>query len=72
MLTSKGVASVPRASLVILLASIGSFNLPAWPVYSIPDRATMLLDDDCRVEADPTPTRRTVWETTGSAVGLLP
>jgi proton glutamate symport protein len=33
MLTSKGVAGVPRASLVILLASIGSFNLPAWPVY---------------------------------------
>jgi proton glutamate symport protein len=33
MLTSKGVAGVPRASLVILMASIGSFNLPAWPVY---------------------------------------
>jgi proton glutamate symport protein len=28
MITSKGVAAVPRASLVILLATLGSFNLP--------------------------------------------
>src|SRR5204863_10003190 len=28
MLTSKGVASVPRASLVILAATVASFNLP--------------------------------------------
>ncbi len=35
MLTSKGVAGVPRASLVILLATLGSFNLPVWPVYII-------------------------------------
>src|SRR6185369_1191600 len=28
MLTSKGVAAVPRASLVILLATLASFNLP--------------------------------------------
>jgi proton glutamate symport protein len=33
MLTSKGVAGVPRAGLVILLATVGSFNLPIWPVY---------------------------------------
>ena len=33
MLTSKGVAGVPRAGLVILLATVGSFNLPMWPVY---------------------------------------
>ena len=33
MLTSKGVAGVPRAGLVILLATVGSFNLPLWPVY---------------------------------------
>lgn len=32
MLTSKGVAGVPRASLVILLATVTSFNLPLWPV----------------------------------------
>src|SRR5690348_10110572 len=35
MLTSKGVAGVPRASLVILMATLGSFNLPLWPVYII-------------------------------------
>jgi proton glutamate symport protein len=35
MLTSKGVAGVPRASLVILLGTIGSFHLPAEPVFII-------------------------------------
>ncbi|MBO3271983.1 dicarboxylate/amino acid:cation symporter [Hymenobacter defluvii] len=35
MLTSKGVAGVPRASLVILLATVSSFNLPSWPVFII-------------------------------------
>ena len=35
MLTSKGVAGVPRASLVILLATVASFGLPAWPVFII-------------------------------------
>jgi Na+/H+-dicarboxylate symporter len=35
MLTSKGVAGVPRASLVILMATLGDFNLPVWPVYII-------------------------------------
>jgi proton glutamate symport protein len=35
MLTSKGVAGVPRASLVILLATVSSFGLPPWPVFII-------------------------------------
>ena len=35
MLTSKGVAGVPRASLVILLATATSFGLPTWPIYII-------------------------------------
>jgi len=35
VLTSKGVAGVPRAALVILLGTIASFNLPAWPVFLI-------------------------------------
>lgn len=35
MLTSKGVAGVPRASLVILLATISNFNLPVEPIYII-------------------------------------
>ncbi len=35
MLTSKGVAGVPRASLVILLGTAASFGLPIWPIYVI-------------------------------------
>jgi proton glutamate symport protein len=35
MLTSKGVAGVPRAALVILLATAASFNLPAEPIFII-------------------------------------
>ena len=35
MLTSKGVAGVPRASLVILLGTVASFNLPPEPVFII-------------------------------------
>ena len=33
MLTSKGVAGVPRATLVILLGTIDSFHLPSWPIF---------------------------------------
>jgi len=35
MLTSKGVAGVPRASLVILLGTLSSFHLPVEPVFII-------------------------------------
>lgn len=35
MLTSKGIAGVPRASLVILLGTAASFGLPLWPVMAI-------------------------------------
>ncbi len=35
MLTSKGVAGVPRASLVILLGTASSFNLPVEPIFII-------------------------------------
>lgn len=35
MLTSKGVAAVPRASLVILIATAATFNLPIWPIMAI-------------------------------------
>ncbi len=35
MLTSKGVAGVPRATLVILLGTAASFNLPEWPIFVI-------------------------------------
>lgn len=33
MLTSKGVAGVPRASLVILLGTASSFGMPTWPIF---------------------------------------
>jgi proton glutamate symport protein len=35
MLTSKGVAGVPRASLVILLGTATNFGLPVWPIFII-------------------------------------
>lgn len=35
MLTSKGVAGVPRASLVILLGTAASFRMPVWPIFII-------------------------------------
>jgi proton glutamate symport protein len=35
MLTSKGVAGVPRASLVILLGTAASFGMPVWPIFII-------------------------------------
>jgi proton glutamate symport protein len=35
MLTSKGVAAVPRASLVILIATADQFELPMWPIAAI-------------------------------------
>jgi proton glutamate symport protein len=35
MLTSKGVAAVPRASLVILIATADQFGLPLWPIAAI-------------------------------------
>jgi proton glutamate symport protein len=33
MLTSKGIAGVPRATLVILLATVDQFHLPSWPIF---------------------------------------
>ena len=35
MLSSKGVAAVPRASLIILIATADTFNLPLWPIMAI-------------------------------------
>lgn len=35
MLTSKGVAGVPRASLVILIGTATNFGLPLWPIFII-------------------------------------
>lgn len=35
LLTSKGVAGVPRASLVILAATVDQFHIPDWPIAVI-------------------------------------
>jgi proton glutamate symport protein len=35
LLTSKGVAGVPRASLVILAGTVNQFNIPEWPIAVI-------------------------------------
>jgi proton glutamate symport protein len=35
MLTSKGVAGVPRAVLVVLLATAATFHLPSEPIFII-------------------------------------
>jgi proton glutamate symport protein len=35
ILTSKGVAAVPRASLVILIATAATFKMPLWPIMAI-------------------------------------
>jgi proton glutamate symport protein len=35
MITSKGVAGIPRATLVILLGTADSFHLPVWPLLVI-------------------------------------
>ena len=43
-------------------------GLPDWPAYTIPDRATMLFDNTCRVERDPGRETRELWEEiTGTA-----
>lgn len=36
-------------------------SLPAWPVYSAAERATMVLDADCRVVRDPGREARALW-----------
>lgn len=45
-------------------------NLPDWPAFWGGGRATMLLDDHCRVVEDPAPNVRAAWAATGSATGL--
>ncbi len=35
--------------------------LPAWPAYNQTERATMILDSECRVESDPGGETRLLW-----------
>ena len=37
-------------------------HVAEWPLYREPQRSTMILDEECRVEEDPMGERRAVWE----------
>lgn len=44
--------------------------LPKWPVYDTQTRATLMLDNDCRIENDPRGEERCLWqEITDTAEG---
>jgi para-nitrobenzyl esterase len=36
-------------------------GIPSWPIYSTEKRATMIFDNDCRVENDPNREERKAW-----------
>jgi len=38
--------------------------VPEWPAFDRTSRATMILDEECRLENDPTPALREYWEGT--------
>jgi para-nitrobenzyl esterase len=51
---------------LVALARTGDPNhdgMPAWPVYSTSERATMVFDVEPRVELDPLGAERRVWDT---------
>ena len=37
-------------------------SIPAWPAYTLADRATLILDNACRVVADPRRETRLLWQ----------
>jgi para-nitrobenzyl esterase len=41
----------------------GTANLPAWPAYGVPERATMVFDNTCAVVNDPGGAERHLWFT---------
>jgi para-nitrobenzyl esterase len=40
----------------------GHEGMPAWPAYTTAERATMILDAECRVERDPNREERLLWQ----------
>jgi para-nitrobenzyl esterase len=40
----------------------GCEGMPAWPAYTVTERATMILDAECRVERDPNREERLLWQ----------
>lgn len=37
-------------------------SIPHWPVYSLSERATLMLDSQCRIESDPRGQTRKLWQ----------
>ena len=37
--------------------------IPHWPAYDTTDRATLMLDAECRIEKDPRGETRQLWQT---------
>jgi len=42
-------------------------SLPSWPAYTTDKRSTMILDDDCKVTADPDGEARQLWTKVATA-----
>jgi para-nitrobenzyl esterase len=52
-------------STIAAFAKTGDPNcdkIPRWPAYDVESRATMIFDNVCRVENDPTKELRLLWE----------
>ena len=37
-------------------------SIPHWPAYTLPERATLMLDASCRIENDPRGEQRALWQ----------
>ena len=44
----------------------GAKGQPSWPAYTLPRRATMMIDAQCKVEDDPFGQERAMWDGLGS------
>lgn len=53
------------AGLSGALVALARNGAPSWPAYTTTDRATMVIDVDCRVEYDPYRAEREVWTAYG-------
>jgi para-nitrobenzyl esterase len=68
--TTKGAAGAPELAAVVSAIWAGFARtgnpqhaaLPRWPAYTPEERATMILNSQCRVEADPDRDARLLWE----------
>jgi para-nitrobenzyl esterase len=37
-------------------------SIPHWPAYRVPERATLILDAECRIDSDPRGETRALWQ----------